>query len=218
MRARVLSLCMRLPARRAGPPATAPALSATRRQRRKVDKCRVADKKQTDKPTNKQTNTHCSFIGIDALPGILYRAVYGDPYRAYLVFIHIHVYSMGSIVHSLLPVGKEKKSIICSFSQKKGHNLGKWWALRKADYAGKKSIFGKWLLDCTPAWPGGGGVYSQSCSPALAGQYRWFRPKRAARGPESTTHTLLHQTGSISDMPLACKYCTWAWVVRYLRP
>ena len=48
--ARVLSLtvdralCMRLPAR-AGPLATtAPALSATRRQRRKVDKCRVADK------------------------------------------------------------------------------------------------------------------------------------------------------------------------------
>ena len=36
-------------------------LSATRRQRRKVDKCRAADKKQT----NKQTNTHCSFIGID---------------------------------------------------------------------------------------------------------------------------------------------------------
>ena len=32
-----------------------PALSATRRQRRKVDKCRVADKKQTDKPTNKHT-------------------------------------------------------------------------------------------------------------------------------------------------------------------
>ena len=36
-------------------------LSDTRRQHRKVDKCRVADKKQTDKPTN----THCSFIGID---------------------------------------------------------------------------------------------------------------------------------------------------------
>ena len=35
-------------------------LSATRRQRRKVDKCRVADKKQTNKPTN----THYSFIGI----------------------------------------------------------------------------------------------------------------------------------------------------------
>ena len=41
------------------------ALSDTRRQRRKVDKCRVADKKQTDKPTNQQTNTHYSFIGID---------------------------------------------------------------------------------------------------------------------------------------------------------
>ena len=53
--ARVLSLCMLAPAR-AGPPATtAPALSATRRQRRKVDKCRVADKKQTNRQTNKQT-------------------------------------------------------------------------------------------------------------------------------------------------------------------
>ena len=40
---------------------------STRRQRRKVDKCRVADKKQTDKPTNQQTNTHYSFIGIDKL-------------------------------------------------------------------------------------------------------------------------------------------------------
>ena len=39
------------------------ALSATRRQRRKVDKCRVADKKQTDR----QTNTHYFFIGIDEL-------------------------------------------------------------------------------------------------------------------------------------------------------
>ena len=64
MRARALAVHM-LACARAGPPATAPALSATRRQRRKVDKCRVADKKQTDKPTNKQTNTHCSFIGID---------------------------------------------------------------------------------------------------------------------------------------------------------
>ena len=63
--ARVLSLdrCACMPAR-AGPAATAaPALSATRRQRRKVDKCRVADKKQTNKPTD----THCSFIGIDSL-------------------------------------------------------------------------------------------------------------------------------------------------------
>ena len=32
-----------------------------RRQRRKVNKCRVADKTQT----NQQTNTHYSFIGID---------------------------------------------------------------------------------------------------------------------------------------------------------
>ena len=47
--------CACLPAR-AGPPATAaPALSATRRQRRKVDKCRVADKKQTNRQTNKHT-------------------------------------------------------------------------------------------------------------------------------------------------------------------
>ena len=61
MRARALAVHA-LARARAGPPATAdPALSATRRQRRKVDKCRVADKKQTDKPTN----THYSFIGID---------------------------------------------------------------------------------------------------------------------------------------------------------
>ena len=41
---------------------------STRRQRRKVDKCRVADKKQT----NQQTNTHYSFIGIDIyIPTIL---------------------------------------------------------------------------------------------------------------------------------------------------
>ena len=40
---------------------------STRRQRRKVDKCRVADKKQTNQQTNKPTNTHCSFIGIDLL-------------------------------------------------------------------------------------------------------------------------------------------------------
>ena len=66
--ARVLSLCMLARAR-----ATAPALSDTRRQRRKVDKCRVADKKQTDKPTNQQTNTHYTFIGIDIL--LLFRRV-----------------------------------------------------------------------------------------------------------------------------------------------
>ena len=35
-------------------------LSATRRQRRKVDKCCVADKKHTDK----QTNLHYSFIDV----------------------------------------------------------------------------------------------------------------------------------------------------------
>ena len=45
-------------AARAGPPATAWLLSRTRRQRRKVEKCRVADKKQTDKPTDKPTNKH----------------------------------------------------------------------------------------------------------------------------------------------------------------
>ena len=38
---------------------------STRRQRRKVDKCRVADKKKTDRQTNQQINTHYSFIGID---------------------------------------------------------------------------------------------------------------------------------------------------------
>ena len=65
--ARVLSLCMLAPARGGPPATTAPALSDTRRQRRKVDKCRVADKKQTNKPTNQQTNTHYSFIGIDEL-------------------------------------------------------------------------------------------------------------------------------------------------------
>ena len=49
---------------------------STRRQRRKVDKCRVADKKQTNKqtnkPTNKQTNTHYSFIGIDVCVGTVH--------------------------------------------------------------------------------------------------------------------------------------------------
>ena len=58
MRARVLSLCMRLPARARGRPRRLGCSRSTRRQRRKVDKCRVADKKQT----NQQTNTHCSFI------------------------------------------------------------------------------------------------------------------------------------------------------------
>ena len=74
--ARVLSLCMLAPAHAGSPATTAPALSATRRQRRKVDKCRVADKKQTNqqtnrqthRQTNKQTNTHYSFIGIDYIP------------------------------------------------------------------------------------------------------------------------------------------------------
>ena len=54
--ARVLSLCML--ARRARGAARddgLAAISATRRQRRKVDKCRVADKKQTNQQTNKHT-------------------------------------------------------------------------------------------------------------------------------------------------------------------
>ena len=55
--ARVLSLCMLARARGAARDGLA-ALSATRRQRRKVDKCRVANKKQTNKPTNKPTNKH----------------------------------------------------------------------------------------------------------------------------------------------------------------
>ena len=59
--ARVLSLCMLAHAARGAARDGLAALSATRRQRRKVDKCRVADKKQTDR----QTNTHYSFIGID---------------------------------------------------------------------------------------------------------------------------------------------------------
>ena len=63
MRARALaskhaqrSLCMLAGARGASRDG-----SCSRRQRRKVDKCRVADKKKT----NRQTNTHYSFIGID---------------------------------------------------------------------------------------------------------------------------------------------------------
>ena len=54
----MLSLCMLARSRGA---ARDGSCSRTRSQRRKVDKCRVADKKQTDK----QTNTHYSFIGID---------------------------------------------------------------------------------------------------------------------------------------------------------
>ena len=57
--ARVLSLCMRLPARARGRRRRRLLLSrSTRRQRRKVDKCRVADKKKTDRQTNKPTNKH----------------------------------------------------------------------------------------------------------------------------------------------------------------
>ena len=59
--ARACSRCACLPARAGGRPRRLGCSRSTRRQRRKVDKCRVADKKQT----NQQTNTHCSFIGID---------------------------------------------------------------------------------------------------------------------------------------------------------
>ena len=62
MRTRALaSAC--LPARARGRPRRLGCSRSTRRQRRKVDKCRVADKKKTDR----QTNTHYSFIGIDEL-------------------------------------------------------------------------------------------------------------------------------------------------------
>ena len=55
MRARALGAVHALArrARGAARDGLAPALSATRRQRRKVDKCRVADKKKTDKQANK---------------------------------------------------------------------------------------------------------------------------------------------------------------------
>ena len=49
--ARVLSLCMRLPAAARGRPRRLGCSRSTRRERRKVDKCRVADKKQTNKHT-----------------------------------------------------------------------------------------------------------------------------------------------------------------------
>ena len=56
MRARVLSLCACLPAPHAwGRPRRLGCSRSTRRQRRKVDKCRVADKKQTNQQTNKHT-------------------------------------------------------------------------------------------------------------------------------------------------------------------
>ena len=61
--ARVLSQVHACPPRARGRPRRLGCSRSTRRQRRKVDKCRVADKKKT----NRQTNTHCSFIGIDEL-------------------------------------------------------------------------------------------------------------------------------------------------------
>ena len=66
MRARALAVHA-LAARARGRPRRLGCSRSTRRQRRKVDKCRVADKKKTDKPTDRQTNTHYSFIGIDAV-------------------------------------------------------------------------------------------------------------------------------------------------------
>ena len=61
MRARALAVHALAHARARGRRRRLGCSRSTRRQRRKVDKCRVADKKQTDKPTN----THYSFIGID---------------------------------------------------------------------------------------------------------------------------------------------------------
>ena len=67
--ARACSRCACLPAPRArGRPRRLLLSRSTRRQRRIVDKCRVADKKQTNQQTIKQTNTHYSFIGIDLPP------------------------------------------------------------------------------------------------------------------------------------------------------
>ena len=66
MRARALGAVHAFPRARGAARDGSCSLSATRRQRRKVDKCRVADKKQTDK----QTNTHYSFIGIDNDNGV----------------------------------------------------------------------------------------------------------------------------------------------------
>ena len=62
MRARALAVHA-LASSRAGSPATAWLLSEYSEAAPQVDKCRVADKKKTDKPTD----THCSFIGIDEL-------------------------------------------------------------------------------------------------------------------------------------------------------
>ena len=65
MRARALAVHA-LARSRAGSPATAWLLSEYSEAAPQVDKCRVADKKKTDKPTDRQINTHYSFIGIDA--------------------------------------------------------------------------------------------------------------------------------------------------------
>ena len=55
MRARALGAVHAFPRARGAARDGSCSLSATRRQRRKVDKCRVADKKKTDKPTDKHT-------------------------------------------------------------------------------------------------------------------------------------------------------------------
>ena len=59
------ALCMRLPVR-AGPPATAPCSPALGGSAAKwTNVVWPIKSRQTNKPTNKQTNTHYSFIGID---------------------------------------------------------------------------------------------------------------------------------------------------------
>ena len=63
MRARALAVHACPLARGPGPPATAPPLGSDSEAAPQSRKSRVADKKQT----NQQTNTHCSFIGIDEL-------------------------------------------------------------------------------------------------------------------------------------------------------
>ena len=81
--ARVLSQVDALARARGGPPETAaPALSATRRQRRKVDKCRVAVKKQTNQQTNKPTNTQI----------YIFSNIY--------IYIYIYIYSDSYYCHS----------------------------------------------------------------------------------------------------------------------
>ena len=60
----------------------------------------------------------------------------------YLVFIHVHVYSMGSIVHSLLPVGKEKKASFALFRRKRGIIWGNGEHCEKQIMREKKALLG----------------------------------------------------------------------------